>query len=689
MVTRKHQVRGVLPPWRIWLRIILRLGVWDRENTSNPRTPVQYAAGVTGPIRKTASCMVCSRSTKLTERMALFPVDLVRMRDRAHFLAQATRREARGASAHVSSQPSIVFRQPGDCCGGGKRDLSAPFVLPLGLPDVKTSFSASAGQLFWGFLDWINTRRRTSPHGNGAASAMAVTAMANIPNLSVQELAIALASIIAAHALVRCVYLLWFHPLAAFPGPKLAAVSNVWYGYQWLSGRYPWAMQRALGKYGDVVRIAPNELVFVTPKAYTDIYTGTINGRPAFVKSDLLSTGDKYEGLASERDIDKHRAARKQLSPAFSPRALRQYEPVVNSHVDDFASKLESLGTGPQGVDVSLWFERAACDLGGAITLGHSLSNVQSGVNHPILESLIRIGHWGTLRNVMRRFPLLYPLSYLLLPPKVALSYLAAHGAAKKLVRERVAGRHEDRKQLDYMAQFIGDGSGAPPPPDGFLVSQAGHLILDHYESSSVLTAGFYFLTTNPECMTRLQAELRRKFTSYGDITEEGLRDMPWLNAVIEEILRLHTNVPYGLPRISPGYMVDGHYVPKGSIVSSCAYATTHSARYFNRPNEFRPERWLPTSPPEQGDAPASGRSGSDFEADDKSAFRPFSVGSRNCLGQAMAYLVLRAFFARLCWRFDWELLNGHEVDWDRDLRLYITWKKPDVRVRLSVFKRA
>ncbi|KAL9040692.1 MAG: hypothetical protein Q9214_004385, partial [Letrouitia sp. 1 TL-2023] len=161
----------------------------------------------------------------------------------------------------------------------------------------------------------------------------------------------------------------------------------------------------------------------------------------------------------------------------------------------------------------------------------------------------------------MRRFPLLYPLSYVLLPPKVAFCYIVAHRENKKLIRQRVEDRH-DRKQLDYVTQFMRNETAIPP--DDFLVSQAGHLILDHFESSSVLTAGFYFLATNPETMSKLQTELRGAFKSYSDITEERLQELPWLHASIEEIIRIHTNVPYGLPRISPGYTVDGHYVPKG-----------------------------------------------------------------------------------------------------------------------------
>lgn len=35
------------------------------------------------------------------------------------------------------------------------------------------------------------------------------------------------------YALLRCTYLLFFHPAARYPGPRLAAVSNLWYAYQW------------------------------------------------------------------------------------------------------------------------------------------------------------------------------------------------------------------------------------------------------------------------------------------------------------------------------------------------------------------------------------------------------------------------------------------------------------------------
>ncbi|KHO00578.1 cytochrome P450 [Metarhizium album ARSEF 1941] len=427
-----------------------------------------------------------------------------------------------------------------------------------------------------------------------------------------------------------------------------------------------------------------------------DIYTSSIHGRPAFVKSDMLDMGEKYEGLASERDVEKHRAARKQLAPAFSPRALREYQPRIHHHVNQLLLKLEEIPAKDDGfnivpaciptsqleetsaacklIDDAQWFERVTTDLGGAIAVNHDFNNVRDGKNHPILESILGVGQWTTIRVVFRRFPLISWMSYLLLSPKVALSYARAHSLSSNLIQDRVKNRH-DQKQLDYLTQFMSEID--PLPPKEFLVSQAGHLIFDHFESSSVLSAIFYFLTTNNEAMARLQSELRGTFASVDEMTDEALRELPWLHAILEESLRIHTNVPYGLPRISPGHTIDGNYVPEGCVVSTCAYATTHSVRYFKDPYKFKPQRWLPTTHPDYHHS---------CDTDARSAFRPFSIGSRNCIGQAMAYVVLRIMVAKLCWKFDWELVNRNDVDWDRDLRVYMVWQKPPVRVRLASF---
>lgn len=68
------------------------------------------------------------------------------------------------------------------------------------------------------------------------------------------------------------VYRLTLHPLAGIPGPRLAAVSNIWYARRIASGRLARLGVELHAKYGDVVRVGPNEVWFNTREAFDQIY---------------------------------------------------------------------------------------------------------------------------------------------------------------------------------------------------------------------------------------------------------------------------------------------------------------------------------------------------------------------------------------------------------------------------------
>lgn len=86
-------------------------------------------------------------------------------------------------------------------------------------------------------------------------------------NVSISQCLAATTALTIAYCTCQVIYNLYFHPLSKYPGPKLAAVTNIWWAYASITGRYPWIIEDALKQYGDVVRIAPNELVFITPQA--------------------------------------------------------------------------------------------------------------------------------------------------------------------------------------------------------------------------------------------------------------------------------------------------------------------------------------------------------------------------------------------------------------------------------------
>jgi cytochrome P450 len=72
------------------------------------------------------------------------------------------------------------------------------------------------------------------------------------------------------------------------------------------------------------------------------------------------------------------------------------------------------------------------------------------------------------------------------------------------------------------------------------------------------------FLLQNRRVYDILLAEIRGAFKSYADITYENLAGLQYLNACLEESLRLFPPLDTGLARLSPGATVDGVWVPKG-----------------------------------------------------------------------------------------------------------------------------
>lgn len=68
------------------------------------------------------------------------------------------------------------------------------------------------------------------------------------------------------------VYQVYFHPLARFPGPFLASVTDLWQVYQFLTLRQPYNLTELHAKYGQFVRYGPDKLSITAEDAVPSIY---------------------------------------------------------------------------------------------------------------------------------------------------------------------------------------------------------------------------------------------------------------------------------------------------------------------------------------------------------------------------------------------------------------------------------
>ena len=73
-------------------------------------------------------------------------------------------------------------------------------------------------------------------------------------------------------AVAVVIYRVFFHPLRHVPGPKLAAVSNIWHACHARNGQMLRLGKNLHRRYGPVVRVGPNEVWFNTRDAFKSIY---------------------------------------------------------------------------------------------------------------------------------------------------------------------------------------------------------------------------------------------------------------------------------------------------------------------------------------------------------------------------------------------------------------------------------
>ncbi|KAK1712133.1 cytochrome P450, partial [Colletotrichum lupini] len=464
-----------------------------------------------------------------------------------------------------------------------------------------------------------------------------------------------------------------FHPLANFPGPRLAAVSNLWYARAWFTGRYPERVEQAFQKYGDVVRIAPNELAFVTPEAIKTIYGTAKQNREVFVKTPFQDFGLKSPGITAERDPNVHRQMAKMLAPALSIQAIRNQEPVVHEHVDLLVRRIRQETKERPAVEMKQWIDWHVWDVASDMAYNLKCNQVKDKKDELFFHMFVRVGLWATIQQVSKRFPWLSPLIWFCVPPKVALTF----PTGIKVQRQNIKHRLQNAEKLghaDYMEQFISQDK--MDPNEEWLLAQANVMIVANFDPmTNVVSTALYYLLTVPRAYHRLREELNGTFNSYDAIVHDNLQGLKYLHAVIFESLRIHSNAAFGMPRFSPGAVVDRWYVPKGTTVQTCHFAMTRSERWWKEARSFYPERFLPNDH-QYHDAR--------FDKDATSSFAPFSLGPRGCPGVNPAMQRLRIVIAKLVWSFDMELTNKNRIDWQRDSYLYGIWERPQLWVKAT-----
>ncbi|KAI0412444.1 cytochrome P450 [Xylaria grammica] len=418
-------------------------------------------------------------------------------------------------------------------------------------------------------------------------------------------------------------------------------------------------------KYGHVVRVSPDELSFSTVKSYRDIYGVPPHGSQHCIKTefyDIVSGGFKVPGFATERDPQIHASKKKHLAAAFSTKALVAQEAIIHRCLDAFVAKIGPVSQrSPQGINMVSWFGMSSFDLLGEMSFGESFNCIAEERYHIWIDIMLSHVRGVVIMDNLRRF-MPFKLFSKRLVPKLLVAILTKHS---QYTRDKVQRRLEcESSRQDFFTNVVSKVKAGEVALEE-MAATASNLIFAGAETIATTSAAvLYFLLKKPRVLAKANLEVRERYTSYVDINSSSAQQLPYLQAVIAEALRLYPPGAQGLPRLSPGATIDGLWVPKSTEVYTCTTAASRNPDYWHRPDEFIPERWID---PESTDV--------------KAASQPFLLGYRACPGKNFAMLQLSLLFAKILYTYDMELLNP-DLDWEAHCRQWILWWTPPFYVR-------
>ncbi|KAL9625242.1 MAG: hypothetical protein Q9160_000644 [Pyrenula sp. 1 TL-2023] len=441
-----------------------------------------------------------------------------------------------------------------------------------------------------------------------------------------------------------------------------------------MSGRFHLDVLELHRKYGSVVRVAPDELLYSDAVIWNEAYANR-SGREEFPRSTIIDNVNGAKDIISANDTD-HTRFRALLSRAFSDTSLRKQEKNILSHVDLCISQLHADSMQKDAVDLVRWFSFAVFDIVGDLSFGKSFGCLESGRLHTWIEST-----FGSLKtiiyfDVFRDYGLM-PLFSLLMPKSLQKARLENFRFASSAVKTRM---QQGGSRGDFLDAILGSGNSERQLDQesdisfGELVNNCSILVAAGSLNMAALLPGcINLLLRNPKVHDKVTIEIRNRYRSSSEIDMLSVNNgLPYLLAVLNETMRLYPPNPTLPPRTVPrgGATVNGVLLPEGAHVQLVPYAAYRLESNFKRPTDFVPERWL-------GD--------SEFASDKREVFKPFSVGSRNCLGQNLAIAEMRLIIAKFLWHFDVRFSPKMEKrDWIAEQETYLLWEKVPLWVDIS-----
>lgn len=399
--------------------------------------------------------------------------------------------------------------------------------------------------------------------------------------------------------------------------------------------------QSARRQYGNVVRFRLGGNTFHLVSHPEDIKYVLQNNSKNYRKSKAYENFEPFLGqglLTSEGEI--WRRDRRLMQPAFHHEHIARFSKIMTDATEAMLEKWHSTQERGEPINVTAEMMQLMLSIVCRTLFSSDISD---------RASVVRQAFNIVLKHASDRINLFLTLPQNI-PTQENLRFEEAINTLDRVVFDLINQRRQsgtDTGDLLSMLIFARDEETGEGMSDKQLRDQVMTIFLGGQEATAnALSWTWYLLSEHPEVERRLHAELNEVLLGRVP-TLSDLKNLKYTSMVLNESMRLYPP----LWQIARGAIatdkIGGYDIPANSTVILSPYVTHRHPDFWENPEDFDPERFLPER--------SAGRP--------QYAYFPFGGGSRTCIGNNLALMLTQLVIATVAGRYQLELVAGHRVD--------------------------
>lgn len=354
-----------------------------------------------------------------------------------------------------------------------------------------------------------------------------------------------------------------------------------------------------------------------------------------------------HDGLFTAKSGEENWGiAHRILMPAFGPISIRNMYDEMHDIASQLALKWARSGPASE-IEVTDDFTRLTLDTLALCSMGYRFNSYYSTQMHPFIEAM---GDFLTEAGSRSRRPL-PQVFYRARNEKFDKDIEVLRSTAREVLEARKAGLGErDNDLLAAMLKGVDSKTGKKMTDESIMDNLITFLIAGHETTSGLLSFAFYNLCKHPDAYAKAQAEVDA-VVGKGPIHVEHLANLPYMNGVLRETLRVNATIPLFAVMPFEDTLLAGKYpVKQGETILNLLAKSQLDPKVFGPDaDEFKPERMMDEN---------FNRLNREFP----NCWKPFGNGMRGCIGRPFAWQEALLVMVMLLQNFNFVLRPGYDL---------------------------